>query len=280
MGQGLIVTADDFGLSIEVNEAVEQAHREGVLSAASLMVAGAAAADAVARARRLPGLRIGLHLALTDAAPALPPAELAALTGPDGRFRTDMAGLGTRMVFDPAARRQLAREIEAQVKAYRATGLPLDHLNAHKHFHLHPTIARLAIAAARPLGLRAIRVPFEPAAQIAALEPPGPGFGPRALGLGAWFLRRRARRAGLWSPDRVFGLAWSGAMTPARLLRLLECLPGGVTEIYTHPAVADVFAGSAPGYRYREELAALTDPAVRVRAAMVRLGGYSDFAAG
>ena len=57
----LIVTADDFGLSREVNEAVEQAHREGILTAASLMVSAPAAADAVARARRLPSLRVGLQ---------------------------------------------------------------------------------------------------------------------------------------------------------------------------------------------------------------------------
>ena len=68
----LIVTADDFGAAREVNEAVELAHTRGILTAASLMMSGAAVGDAVARARRLPALRVGLHLVLVDGAPVLP----------------------------------------------------------------------------------------------------------------------------------------------------------------------------------------------------------------
>ena len=88
--KNLVVTADDFGAAIAVNEAVEIAHRDGILTAASLMVAGAAAADAVVRARRLPMLGVGLHVVLVDGEPVLPPEQIPALVGPDGRFRTDM----------------------------------------------------------------------------------------------------------------------------------------------------------------------------------------------
>src|SRR5471032_3146050 len=70
--RALILTADDFGLHTRVNEAVERAHRNGVLSSASLMVAGDAAADAVERARRLPTLRVGLHVVLADGRPSSP----------------------------------------------------------------------------------------------------------------------------------------------------------------------------------------------------------------
>jgi predicted glycoside hydrolase/deacetylase ChbG (UPF0249 family) len=66
MRKYLIVTADDFGLHESVNEAVEQASQAGVLTAASLMVGAPAAADAVRRARKLPHLRVGLHLVLAD----------------------------------------------------------------------------------------------------------------------------------------------------------------------------------------------------------------------
>src|SRR5262249_34360056 len=137
----LIVTADDFGLAEEVNEAVEIAHRNGILSAASLMVASPAAADAVRRARALPSLRIGLHVVLVEARPALPPEQVPDLVGTDGSFRPDMARLGFDIAMKPAVRRQMAAEIMAQFEAYRATGLSLDHVNAHKHFHLHPMIA-------------------------------------------------------------------------------------------------------------------------------------------
>ncbi len=141
----LIVCADDFGLDPSVNEAVEQAHLHGILSTASLMIGAPAAADAVERARRLPGLRVGLHLTLVDGRPVLPAEEAAALVGDDGRFDPNMARAGVRFFFLPRVRRQLAREIRAQLAAFRATGLTLDHVNAHKHMHLHPTVARLLI---------------------------------------------------------------------------------------------------------------------------------------
>src|SRR5581483_6196132 len=145
--RNLIITADDFGAAPEVNEAVERAHRDGVLSAASLMVSGRAAADAVARARTMPNLKVGLHLVLVEGRPVLPASAVPDLVGPQGFFRTDMARAGAAMFFRPKVKAQLAREIEAQFAAFEATGLKLDHVNAHKHFHLHPTIAGLMIAA-------------------------------------------------------------------------------------------------------------------------------------
>ena len=90
----LIVTADDFGLAQEVNEAVELAHARGILTAASLMVGAGAADDAVSRAKRLPGLRVGLHLTLLEAPPVLTKSQIPDLVGPDGLFRTDMARAG------------------------------------------------------------------------------------------------------------------------------------------------------------------------------------------
>ncbi len=241
------------------------------------MVAGSAAADAVERARHLPRLRIGLHVVLVEGAPALPPEKIPALVDGSGRLRTDMARLALDIAVRPAVRAQLRAEIEAQFCAYRATGLALDHVNAHKHYHLHPLIARDIIAIGRRYGMRALRVPHEPAAILAEAEPGVrgfPGFVVPWLGL----LARHTRRAGLRAPDQVFGLAWSGAMSAARLGRLIPRLPRGLTEIYFHPATRDAFQGSAPGYRYADELAALTDPHVvaLARRPDVMLGGFSD----
>jgi hopanoid biosynthesis associated protein HpnK len=272
----LVVTADDFGLAVEVNDAVEAAHRDGILTATSLMVAAPAAADAVARARRMPSLRVGLHLVLVEARPALPAREVPDLVGPDGFFRTDMARLGFEIAFKPRVRTQLRAEIAAQFEAFAATGLALDHVNAHKHFHLHPMIAAEALAAGRRHGLRAIRVPQEPASIIDAVEPGSSNLGTRLTGAWAHVLRRQGR--GLVMPDAVFGLAWTGAFDCTRLAGLLARLPVGLIEIYSHPATADSFAGSAPGYRYRDEFAALTDPAVIAAADAVehRRGGFAD----
>ena len=126
-----ILTADDFGLSPEVNKAVERAHCEGVLTSASLMVGERAAAEAVGIARRNPGLAVGLHLTLTDGTPVLPPERIPALVRADGCFRDDMAGVGLALAASAAAREQLRAEVAAQIGAFRATGLVCDHLNAH-----------------------------------------------------------------------------------------------------------------------------------------------------
>ena len=242
------------------------------------MVASPGAADAVRRARAMPSLRVGLHLVLVEATPALPPAQVPDLVGPDGRFRTDMARLGFDIAFKPQVRRQVIAEIVAQFLAFRATGLPLDHVNAHKHFHLHPVIGAAAIKIGRKFGARAIRVPTEPNAVVNAIEPGAARLSSSLVAQWTKVLRAQARRAGMAVPDAVFGLAWSGAMTRARVKALLEKLPPGIVEIYTHPASADAFPGHAPGYRYVEELAALTDGACieARRQSGYPLGGFSD----
>jgi chitin disaccharide deacetylase len=274
----LIVTADDFGAAVEVNLGVERAHRDGILSAASLMVAGAAASDAVARARTMPLLRVGLHLVLVEGKPILPASAVPDLVDPTGNFRTDMARAGAAMFFLPKVRAQLADEIEAQFAAFAATGLRLDHVNAHKHFHLHPTIAALIVKIGKAYGVRGARVPLEPKAVLARIERHRASCVVALTTPFARGLRRRFRRAGIASPDQVFGLAWSGGMTKERLAGLIEHLPEGLSEIYLHPATGP-YPGSAPGYQYASELAALTDPRLPglLAAAGITCGGFSDF---
>jgi hopanoid biosynthesis associated protein HpnK len=274
----LIVTADDFGAAREVNDAVEAAHRGGILSAASLMVAAPAAKDAIARARHMPRLRVGLHLVLVEGRPMLPAAALRHLTDKNGMFRSDMASLGAVIAASRQARRELAAEITAQFEAFRATGLDLDHCNAHKHFHLHPMVGRLLGAIGRQFGLRAVRIPLEPAHVLRKIEPQTPWAPALLTAPFAMLLRRRFRAAGLLAPDRMFGLRWSGQMTRSRLRGLIGNLPHGLSEVYLHPATGP-FAGSAPGYQYREEFDALMDLEIGAacRDSSVRLGGFSDF---
>jgi hopanoid biosynthesis associated protein HpnK len=276
----LIVTADDFGLAPEVNEAVEQAHRHGVLSAASLMVGAPATADAVARARLMPRLRVGLHLVLVEGWPVAPAEDIRDLLDGSGRLRTDLAAYGLAIMIRPAVRRQLRTEIRAQFEAFRATGLGLDHVDAHQHYHLHPAIMAELLDIGRDYGMKALRVPFEPRAVLCAVEPTPRSMVTALAAPWAAHMRARALAAGLIVADRVFGLAWSGAMTETRLAALIARLPPGRTEIYTHPATAQGFPGSAAGYRYCEEFSALLSPLCRdaLRHSGAALGGYNDFA--
>jgi hopanoid biosynthesis associated protein HpnK len=279
----VIVTADDFGLALPVNEAVEQAHRDGILTAASLMVGAGAAADAVARARRLPSLRVGLHVVLVHGRPVLPAARVPDLVDARGRFSDRLVRAGLAFFFRPAVRRQLQAEVRAQFEAFRATGLALDHVNAHNHMHLHPTLLAAILEIGGEYGLRAVRVPYEP--PLASYRAARHGFGRRlatAAGLAPWIalVRRRLRRAGVKSNRAVFGLHDSGAMDAGLVERMVAALPDGVTEIYFHPATgrSPELDREMPAYRHEAELAALTSQrvATALRAAGVRRIAFSD----
>ena len=273
----VIVTADDFGLAIPVNEAVELAHREGILGGASLMVGAEGAEDAVQRARRLPRLRVGLHVVLVDGRPVLPPALVPDLVDKDGNFDGTLVRAGIRFFLLPRVRRQLEAEIRAQFEAFRATGLALDHVNAHRHMHLHPTVLAMILRIGRDYELRAVRLPYEP-----------PSLVRRIGGRHAWtayagnlllqpwiaLLRWRVRRTGLRCNEFVFGLSSSGAMTEETVLRLIDCLPAGISELYFHPATAAHASLPASGH-HQAELGALISPRVRAALATAQIQAVS-----
>ena len=269
MSKHLVVTADDFGMSIEVNEAVEEAHRNGILTNASLVVAGAAAADAIRRAKRMPGLGVGLHLAIFGA-PAQQSGEAQQMIAPDGENLGEKpVSTGIGIMFSPATRAAAKREIEAQFRAFGQSGLELGHLDGHWHCHQHPTILNLAIAAGRPLGLRAVRIPYE-----------GLGWSHRVTGhrrlaarIGhavshaplAGFMRLRTKAAGLRANDHFFAKSDAGSVSGDQLLGLLQNLPDGVTEVGLHPSTRQRIGihSPPPDWNSTGELAALTDPRLR-----------------
>ena len=283
----LIVTGDDFGLAVPVNEAVETAHRQGILSSASLMVGEGAVNDAVERARHLPNLKVGLHIALVEGRPVLPPSCIPDLVDASGDFRGSLTAAGFRFFFRPAVRRQLEAEIRGQFEAFERTGLQLDHVNTHNHMHLHPTVLTCILRVGRAFGLDAVRVPYEPL-RISWHTSPRTRVDAvvDTLRVGPWsrLLRMRLRRAGIKSNDRVFGLRDSGRMDEQAVLRIVEALPEGVTEIYFHPATRRCreIDRHMADYRHEDELAALTSSTVRTAVEMlgIRLTTFGDLVDG
>jgi hopanoid biosynthesis associated protein HpnK len=257
-------SADDFGLSEAVNEGVERAHRDGILQAASLMVAAPAAADAVRRARANPSLRVGLHLVVIEGPAALPHSQIPGLVDEAGQFPSDQLKLGLNYFFRPGIRRQLWAEIQAQFTAFAATGLTLDHANAHKHMHLHPTVGAMMLKAGAQHGLRRIRIPAEPPTVLARCGTPTT-LGDKLLYRWTQILRHQARTAGVATNDHCFGLAWSGHMTADRIHRLMGNLPAGDSEIYFHPAARrdPALDRLMPSYEHEAELATLLDKRLR-----------------
>ena len=188
----------------------------------------------------------------------LPAGKIPDLVNAAGRFPSEQLRLGFTYFAKPHVRRQLASEIRAQFTAFAATGLTLHHADAHKHMHLHPTVAKLMLDIGREFGLRRVRVPAEPPTVLARCGTRA-GFGAYALHHWSRVLRRQVRAAGMTTTDYCFGIAWSGHMTSERLGRLLGALPPGESEIYFHPAVKrdEELRRLMPDYEHEAELAAL-----------------------
>ncbi len=265
----LIITGDDLGISQSVNEAVEKAHRQGFLNGASLMVGAEATADAVERARRLSTLKVGLHLVLVDGSSILPSHMIPGLANQRGEFSSHLVRAGFNFFFRPRLKRQLEAEIRAQFEAFRKTGLPLDHVNTHHHMHLHPTVSGLILKVGQEYGMRAMRLPYEP--PLPSWRASRDGLLRRAgtcLLLLPWvfILKKRLKRAGVYSNDFVFGMNDSGHLHHNLILRFLKFLPPGVAEIYFHP-------GDNP-----KELEALIHPGLQqaLRASQIRTISFAD----
>jgi len=267
----LIVTADDFGISQEVNEAVQGAHKNGILTATSLMVGEPFAADAVNRARDMPDLGVGLHISLSRAHPVSPPNQIPDLVDRGGRLRSDLGGAGFRFYFLPSHRRQLAIEITAQFEAFAETGLPLDHVNAHNHLHLHPTVLGLILKIGKPFGMKSIRLPRDKNSK-----------GLAAIFLTPWLalMKSRLQKHNIRHNDVLLGLDETGALDSRTLIALIEGLSDQVAELMCHPATGpwDGMDPMAKDYRHDLELKALIDETVidAVRDNSIALITYRD----
>ena len=259
----LIVNADDFGRSRSINQAVIRAHREGILTTASLMVNGDAFAEAVELAKQNPTLGVGLHLTLICGKATAGPMEIPDLVNARGEFSNSPVATGTRYYFNRGLRLQLAHEIAAQLAKFKATGLPLDHVNGHLNLHLHPTVFRLLVSRSLEWGIRHLRITHDPFALNLKLAG------------GHWLYRtshafifsqlaRRARRilarSKIRCTDHVFGLLQNARVDEAFIRKLLPALPPGSSELYSHPSL-DTFL---------QEFDALISP--RVKAQVEELG--------
>ena len=252
----LVVSADDFGKNPSTNAAVLKAHHEGILTTAGLMVNEDGAKESVKIAQENPRLGIGLHLVLLFDKPALPPSSIPDLIDTDGKLKKNAVGSGFNCYFRKRLKSQLKAEIKAQVAKFKETGLNLDHINGHLHFHLHPVVFNIILENAQDWGVKAIRLMHEPL------------FLNLRIAKGRYFMRiteaitfkllsswckNKLRQRGIKYTDRVFGLLQNKKVDSEYLKKLLKVLPNGVSEIYSHPSVDE----------FPDELDALVNPEVR-----------------
>jgi len=276
----VIFNADDFGRSPAINAAILRAHREGVLTSASLMVTGDACAEAASLARATPTLAVGLHLVVSGGRAALSPQQIPHLVDAGGRFPDDPLRAGVRYAFLRAARQELAREIAAQFERFAETGLPLSHVDGHHHLHVHPVIFNLLLPLAQRYGARGVRVPRDDLWLALRYDRRGAAVKIAwglALGLVCRWCAWRARSNRLAVVDRVYGVMQSGQMHEAYVVRALRALAAPTAELYFHPSLEA--SGEALGPN-PSDLAALLSPAVRaaIIERRLRLATYATLA--
>jgi hopanoid biosynthesis associated protein HpnK len=251
----LIVNADDFGFTRDVNQGIVEAHRHGILTATTLMANGGAFEDAVRLARENPTLDIGAHLVLVGgkslAAPGKPlPASVPRL----------LAAIGARKIH-------LYDELAAQVRAIQAAGISVSHLDTHKHTHLAPPVLEAVGRIAEEFGIRWVRRPFDIPITSAR---GGASWLKRATSDSLRIVRKRFQAAlvrhGCRTTDHFAGFQITGRMETSGLTRLLQSLPEGLTELMCHPGKCGDELRSAHT-RLKEsrarELAALVAPETR-----------------
>jgi len=234
------VNADDFGRSRSINEAVIQAHREGILTTASLMVNEPSCGEAVEWAKENPRLGVGLHLTLLMGRCALPPREISGLVNERGEFSNDPVKVGMRYFFRRELREPLREEIHAQFARFRATGLTLDHVNGHLHMHLHPVVFSILMEDAEKLGIERMRLTRDPFWTDVPLARGQRLY--RASHAMIYFIlsacaRGRLTKRRIRHTQQVFGLLQNARVDEAYISKLLPVLPGGDSELYSHPSL-------------------------------------------
>lgn len=280
----LVVNADDLGLSEDIDGGILRAFDAGIVTAASLAAGGASFAAAAAAARARPALDLGAHLTLVGERPVLDPARVPSLVGPDGRFPPDAAAFTARWLAGRLRPAEIRVELAAQLARIAEAGLRVSHLDSHQHLHVLPGLAGLVGDLAQAAGISYLRLPLEGG------RPRGSAGGgrwrrrleARVLGACAVLAGRGWRRRGLRHPAAFLGFGAGGRLDRPALLGLLDDVGEGVTELMCHPGLgeAPLPEHAAWGYRWRDELAALTDPDVRRRVSErgIRLVGFGELA--
>ena len=254
----LIINADDFGRSHSINQAVIRAHRDGVLTTASLMVNGEAFDEAVELARQHLNLGVGLHLTLVCGTASLPREKIPGLINEKGEFSNDPIRSGLAYFTRQGLRKELKAEMAAQFEKFCRTGLALDHVDGHLNMHLHPTVFALLMEDARTWNVTALRLTRDPFWLNVRLA------------RGSWLYRishafiysllsRHARpalwRLGIRHTQQVFGLLQNARVNEEFFCKLISQLPRGDSELYSHPSLDE----------FKHEFDALISPRVRKR---------------
>lgn len=287
----LIVNADDFGLTEDVNRGILVAHRDGILTSTSLLANGSAFEQAITSSRNFLQLSVGVHLNLSQGNPVSPANRIRSLVNEQGDLHLSPLNLWARILRRQLSMEDIRTECRAQMLKVIDAGIAPSHIDGHLHVHLLPQLSPVLIQVADEFGIRHVRCPTEVldmtlpliwktnGNNLSALKRSVIAYGVNSF---AERLREHLRTSGITCPNAFFGLAHTGFLDANGLSAILSLLSNGTTELMCHPGYEsgelETFGGSLT--REREvELIALTAPEIKelVRNLGIRLVNFSDW---
>lgn len=290
----LIVNADDFGLTESVNRGIALAHREGILTSASLLANGLAFDEAIALSRQVPHLSLGVHLNISGGTPVSPAGRIRTLLNERGQLHLSPLRAGFSLLTQRVSVEDIRSEFRAQVLKVFDAGVTPAHLDSHLHAHLLPQLSPIVIDLAREFRIRHVRCPAENLEAtlpllwkfakpgIAALERSAVAFAVRSL---ATPFREQLRKGGLVCLDAFYGLVHTGFLDAKTLTALLHLVPEGTTELMCHPGFSGPELESVGGkltHSRETEVLALTAREIREGLGVlgIRLTNFKDLEEG
>lgn len=240
MKRQVIINADDFGLCDSVNRGILKAHREGVLTSATLMANMPGAELAVQIAKDNPFLGIGVHLTLTEGKALIPAVQIPSLVDADGRFLYRGEKLAMQSLIRPDIRKAVYQELGAQVRWVLDHGLKPTHLDSHKHIHCFPPLYTIVCRIAKQYQIPAIRWPFEPKNIGFAPFSQTDSAGRKRAGILRILTRiNRIQNTTYIRNQALFGIAHTGAIDFSFLEAFCRYNTTSPVEIMTHPGYCE-----------------------------------------
>ncbi len=240
MDRRIIINADDFGLCEEVNKAVAQAHSNGVLTSATIMVNMPGAGEAVKIAKEIPTIGVGVHLNLSEGPPVSKEACIDCLLDAQGQFACSPIKLSLLSMAGHRIRNAIRTELAAQIQWLIDRGLKPTHLDSHEHIHAIPALFSIVYQLAGRFGIRAVRWPFEPE-ELSRTPWPLTSEDGRAKALKVRIMAKinRLQNKDFLKNDILFGLAHTGKIDVNFFKAIALYNSAATAEIMTHPGLAD-----------------------------------------
>jgi chitin disaccharide deacetylase len=274
----LIVSADDFGLAKNINEGIIKAYKEGVVTCVNLMPSGEAFDDALKLTRMIGLNEIGAHLALTQTKPLTEIGKIPTLLAKDGSFCQNYTEFFLRFIRNRIDLEQVYTELKSQINVLQMAGLRITNLSSHEHIHMAPVILDIFVKLARECRIPAIRFLHKENSFHIKINH-------LYKNIILFCLEGRVKKilnaSSICSPDNFSGFLHSGKLKEEMVLRIIESLEEGTTELVCHPAIIGPDVLKKYGFHKNGELelSALTGNAVKrlINDRKIQLLSYGEF---